>query len=77
MVKVTRPKSLFGKLPYYKEQFLMIPVADMTNRGAFLIDPFAVGMYFPIIERLPIKRRKRLARKYLVKARNILKEVGV
>jgi len=78
MVKVTRPKSLFGKLPYYKEQLRMIPIADLVTRGALVIDPsYSAGMYLPFIKVVGIKRRRRIAKKSLSKARGLLKAMGV
>lgn len=74
MVKVTRPKSLFGKLPYYKEQLGMIAVADLVTRGAMVIDPYSAGMYFPI-GIVGIKRRRRIAKKSFGRAKEMLNKI--
>ena len=78
MVKVTRPKSLFGKLPYYKEQLRMIPIADLVTRGVLVTDPsYSAGMYLPFIRIVGIKRRRKIAKKNFSKAKILLKGMGV
>lgn len=77
MIKATRPKSLFGKLPYYKEQITMIPVADFVTRGAMIIDPYTVGMYVPFVGKLSDKRRRKIVKKSFAKARELLGKIGV
>lgn len=74
MVKMTRPKSLFGKLPYYKEQLGIIPVADFITRGALIIDPYIAGMYAPV-EMFGIKRRRKLAKKWLGHAKKLMNKI--
>ena len=74
MVKITRPKSLFGKQPYYKEQLGMVAVADFITRGALIIDPYIAGFYAPV-EILGIKRRKKLAKKWMGHAKKVLSKI--
>jgi len=74
MVKITRPKSLFGKLPYYKEQLRMVAVSDLVTRGALVIDPYATGMYVPI-GIIGVKRRRKIAKKWLGRAKKVLNKI--
>jgi hypothetical protein len=71
-----RPKSLFGKRPYYQEQVIIGFILDKIFRGAISIDARLVDIPIPT-ERLPLELRSSRARKYFTKAKEALADLGI
>jgi hypothetical protein len=78
-VDIERPKTVFGKNPYIKEQWDIYRFVDFATRGVALINPKAVGVDIlePVINRLPIERRIRKIRESFEQARRKLNDLGV
>jgi hypothetical protein len=71
-----RPKTLFGKFPYFAEQRKLFAAVDMLTRGIGAIDLTLVGIPIPT-EWIPERLRKDRATRFLKRAKEMLVEVGV
>ncbi len=77
MVKISRPKSLFGKHPYIVEQMIIYKFSTNVMNGASPILPeIATISKIPILLPSEEKRIKKSI-KYFMKAKNNLKELGL
>ena len=76
MVEVERPKSMFGKLSYPHEQFILFGFMRDVERLGIAIDPFIIGQFFPV-ELISEERRLKSAKESIEKAKHKLKVIGV
>jgi len=76
MVKVQKPKSVFGKHPYPKEQLLIFGAIDSVSNGVTWIAPDLVagGVFF---RPFPPEFRRKQAIKHLKRAKDTLRKLGV
>jgi hypothetical protein len=78
MPKITRPKSVFGKLPYIKEHMIIRSALYDIIVGSVFVNPTIVGYPVPMFlytERLPVEKRRQEALKLFTKAKNQLDRV--
>jgi len=74
--KYERPKSLFGKLPYLKEQSLIRQATDQMAQGMFFYSPVGLGIRSPFpVEKLPKDFRKRKALQRLKTTKKKLEQI--
>jgi hypothetical protein len=86
---IETPRSLFGKVPYVREQAAIYMAMRDASRAAFIIIPEAVGaLEIPLEKELAIdiwrtrhlpkiERDRVLGRKYLSRMKEKLVEIGV
>jgi hypothetical protein len=75
LVKFERPKTLFGKLPYFQEQARIHNAWDDITKATVVYSPNATGMYLPIYSKFPKKWKKERVIKYLKRAKTKLDDV--
>jgi len=74
--KYERPKSLFGKLPYLKEQALIRQATDQIAQGMFFYSPIGLGIRSPFpVEKLPKDFRRKKALQRFANAKKKLEQV--
>jgi hypothetical protein len=74
--KISKPKSLFGKLPYTKEQLHLLFAGEHIFNAATLIDPTKAVTIYSLFPYKKIERG-RVASMELEKSMLRLKDVGV
>jgi hypothetical protein len=78
MVKVERPKTLFGSKPYLTEQGYIRSVVDSVASGVTWLKPKVappvIGQYFVYFSP---EKRKKMAKKHFSRAKSKLKALGL
>ena len=75
-MKIERPKTIFGKYPYYREQRKLVLLSDLITRGAGAMDMRLIGVGIST-EWVPEHMRKKKSTEFFKKAKDLLVEMGV
>jgi hypothetical protein len=78
--EVTRPKSMFGKVPYMEEQRLMVKLIRPVSLLALEVSPEKYSLYYGLPQFREVFNPEKAKQDYMehyTKARGILKEMGV
>jgi hypothetical protein len=76
MVLEVAPRSLFGRHSYPTEQRLMLALNKQIDYTVALVSPMSIGVPLPL-QRLPADFRRKKIREHLVKAQELIKEIGI
>lgn len=71
------PQSLYGKHRFFTEQFLIAQAMRNIDQGILMIDKSISRINIPLIDLLPIEKRRSIAKQKFTNAVEILNEVGV
>jgi len=80
MVKIERPKSLFGRHPYLIEQHLIHLTFNEVEMGTIFVQPELtklVGFELIPMELIKPEKRREKAREHFTRALKILENMGV
>lgn len=75
LVKIERPKSLFGKYPYFQEQARIYNSWEDIAKASLIYHPMATGIYVPVYTKFPKKWKKKRVNLYLKRMKKRLDEI--
>ena len=75
LVKFERPKSLFGKIPYFQEQAGLYNSWQDVAKVGLIYHPSATGIYVPVYTKFPKEWKKKKIKFYLKRIKKRLDDI--